>query len=132
MPEGILVRDKINKALPAVGIQFTDIFRRQAVKIRRLLGIGGLFEAVALHVQLKFVVFQRHQKIDHRLDGFNLGHATAADVQHVAAALDVRLVGNFGILHLAASPLCKLKKRSRRSEQGFCASENPAMFFPSS
>ena len=94
MAEGVLVGHQVDEALLAVLVQLKDVLGGEAVEIRRLLGVGGVLEAVALHVQLELVVLQRRQEVDHHLDRLHAGLLAAADVDHVAAAGQGGLVLN--------------------------------------
>ena len=115
--EGILVGHQIDEPLPAIGVQFLDVFGGQAVKIRRFFGISGVLEAVPLHVQLKFVVFQHRQKIDHALDGFHLGHPAPADIQHVSPAGQGGLIPDLRIGQLSPGIADHLQQGGNRPEQ---------------
>ena len=119
MPEGILIRDKIDKAFPAVAVQLPDILRRQAVKVCRLLGVRSILEAVALHIQLELIVFEGRKKIDHGFDRFHARHLPAADIQHIAASFQLRPVVNPHTRDLPARGFQHLLQGCDSPEQAF-------------
>ena len=99
--EGILIGHQINKTLPAVTVQLPDIVGGQAVIVRRFFGIGGVFEAVAFHIQLEFVVLEGSQKINHALDGIDPRLLAPADVQHITPAGQGGLIADAHTAQLA-------------------------------
>ena len=115
--EGVLVGHQVDEPLLAVLVQFDDVFGGEAVEIRRLLGVGGILEAVALHVQLELVVLQRRQEVDHHLDRLHAGLLAAADVDHVTAAGQGGLILDGAALQLALPFRDHLMQRGCRAEE---------------
>ena len=117
--EGILVGHQVDEALLTVGVQLDNVVRREAIEIRRLLGVSGVLEAIALHVQLELVVLQRRQEVDHHLDGLHAGLLAAADIDHVAAAGQGGFILDFRKGQHALGLAEHLLQGGRRAEQAF-------------
>ena len=66
--EGILIRDKVDKSFFAVALNFFYILICQAIKPFGILGECAVFEAFALHIELKLIIFKPREIINHSLD----------------------------------------------------------------
>ena len=92
--KGILVRHEVNAKLLAARVELANFLagqRAPALPDGLVLAIG---ECV-LGIELKFVDFEIGEVLDQFEQCFELGHATARNVQHHAAPRKIRPVADF-------------------------------------